>query len=320
MPKIIIILPYFGKFDSLFIFWLQSCAYNNTIDFLVITDDKTKYNYPQNVKVVYDTFMRLREKIQSLYDFKVSLEAPYRFCNFKPAYGDIFQEYTIGYDFWGFSDCDMLFGDIMKFIPSDWSCYDKIGKFGHLSLIRNTEENRMLYKENDAYKIAFSTNRPLFFDEDAFPYLFEKHGKKIYPFPILDFMPRLKELKVLNDKLGNRMRVFTYEDGRIMRYSLHENKIVSNEYAYIHFLKRPIEIACNGIPQSFLIVPNQFINMEPITLELIVKHVGKGIFWAYWRNSFKWKNFKDRLYNRLWGNRADRNLIQCMRRKIDGAG
>lgn len=91
-------------------------------------------------------------------------------------------------------------------------------------------------------------------------------------------MPRLKELKVLNDKLGNRMSVFTYEDGRIMRYSLHENKIVSNEYAYIHFLKRPIEIACNGIPQSFLIVPNQFINMEPITLELIVKHVGKGIF------------------------------------------
>ena len=97
-------------------------------------------------------------------------------------------------------------------------------------------------------------------------------------------------------------------------------KIVSNEYAYIHFLKRPIEIACNGIPQSFLIVPNQFINMEPITLDLIVKHVGKGIFWAYWRNSFKWKNFKDRLYNRLWGNRADRNLIQCMRRKIDRAG
>ena len=133
-------------------------------------------------------------------------------------------------------------------------------------------------------------------------------------------MPRLKELKVLNDKLGNRMSVFTYEEGRIMRYSLYENKIVSNEYAYIHFLKRPIEIACNGIPQSFLIVPNQFINMEPITLDLIVIHVGKGIFWAYWRNSFKWKNFKDRLYNRLWGNRADRNLIQCMRRKIDRAG
>lgn len=78
MPKIIIILPYFGKFDSLFIFWLQSCAYNNTIDFLVITDDKTKYNYPQNVKVVYDTFMRLREKFSrfmiSKYHWKLLID------------------------------------------------------------------------------------------------------------------------------------------------------------------------------------------------------------------------------------------------------
>lgn len=106
MPKVIIILPYFGKFDSLFTFWLQSCAYNNTIDFLVITDDKTKYNYPQNVKVVYDTFVHLREEIQLLYDFKISLETPYRFCNFRPAYGEIFQNYLEGYDFWGFSDCD----------------------------------------------------------------------------------------------------------------------------------------------------------------------------------------------------------------------
>lgn len=70
----------------------------------------------------------------------------------------------------------------MKFIPSDWSCYDKIGKFGHLSLIRNTEENRMLYKENDAYKIAFSTNRPLFFDEDAFPYLLKSMERRFIRF------------------------------------------------------------------------------------------------------------------------------------------
>jgi len=318
MDKILIILPYFGKFDSLFPFWLQSCSYNNTIDFLIITNDKTRYDYPPNVKVVYTEFEQLRQKIQSFYDFQISLEAPYRLCNFRPAYGEIFKEYLNGYDYWGFSDCDMLFGDLRKFLPSDYEQYDKIGVFGHLSLIKNTSENNTLYRYNNAYKIAFTQNRPLFFDEDAFPYILKKQGKQIYALKILDFMPRLKRFEVLNDDIGSKQNVFTFEEGKVIRHCICRNEIQSAEYAYIHFLKRPITIVSNTISKRFLIAENSILDYQPITPKLISNYTRNGIFWSYWQNSFRWKNFKDRLCNRLWRNKEDKKLIRRMKRMIDG--
>ena len=84
--KIAFILPYFGKFDKLFPLWLISCKWNSNIDWLIFTDDETMYDYPTNVKVHYMNFADLRKKIQSLYDFPISLDSPYRLCNFKPAY------------------------------------------------------------------------------------------------------------------------------------------------------------------------------------------------------------------------------------------
>lgn len=318
MNKILIILPYFGKFDSLFSFWLQSCGYNSTINFLIITNDKNPYNYPTNVKVVYQNFEQLKKHIQSLYNFKISLETPYRLCNFKPAYGEIFKEYLTGYDFWGFSDCDMLFGDLRKFLPSDYEQYDKIGSFGHLSLIKNTSENNTLYRYNDAYKIAFTQNRPLFFDEDAFPDILKKQGKQIYSLKILDFMPRLKNFEVLNDDIGSKQNVFTFEEGKVIRHYICHNKVQSAEYAYIHFLKRPITIASNTVSKRFLIAENSIIDYQPITPKLISNYTRKGIFWNYWQNSFHWKNFKERLYNRLWQNKENRKLMKQMKRMIDG--
>ena len=37
------------------------------------------------------TFESLRNRIQKLYDFKISLEKPYKLCDYKPAYGEIFK-------------------------------------------------------------------------------------------------------------------------------------------------------------------------------------------------------------------------------------
>ena len=62
--KIALILPYFGKFDTLFPLWLASCKWNSDIDWLIFTDDKTKYDFPANVKVEYMGFADLRRKIQ----------------------------------------------------------------------------------------------------------------------------------------------------------------------------------------------------------------------------------------------------------------
>ena len=56
MYSIAYVVPYFGKFPKGFQFWLLSCKCNPSIDWLIFTDDKTPYDYPENVKVTYWTF------------------------------------------------------------------------------------------------------------------------------------------------------------------------------------------------------------------------------------------------------------------------
>ena len=111
MKRIAFVIPYFGKLPAMFPAWLNSCQQNPTIDFIVFTDDKTTYNYPDNVKVEYTTFDKVKKQISDLFDFENSLDTPYKLCDYKPTYGLVFAKWLKDYDFWGLI---ATFSDIMK--------------------------------------------------------------------------------------------------------------------------------------------------------------------------------------------------------------
>ena len=141
MKKIAFLLPFFGKLPSNFELWLKSCEYNSTIDFIVITDDKSSYNYPSNVIVYYCSYSEIKERIQSHYDFEVMIDRPWRLSLFKPAYGEIFETELEGYDFWGYCDVDLMWGDIRHFVTDDiLEQYERVGTKGHASLYKNEKE------------------------------------------------------------------------------------------------------------------------------------------------------------------------------------
>ena len=75
MYSIAYVVPFFGKFPKGFQFWLLSCKCNPSIDWLIFTDDKTPYDYPENVKVTYWTFDQMKKKVQAIYDFRFSWSA-----------------------------------------------------------------------------------------------------------------------------------------------------------------------------------------------------------------------------------------------------
>lgn len=128
MYSIAYVVPYFGKFPKGFQFWLLSCKCNPSIDWLIFTDDKTPYDYPENVKVTYWTFDQMKKKAQAIYDFPIFLERPYKLCDFKPAYGEIFADELKDYDFWGHCDIDLVWGNIRKFYTDAvLGQYEKVG-------------------------------------------------------------------------------------------------------------------------------------------------------------------------------------------------
>ncbi len=119
MKKNIFILPYFGKFNNYFQLFLNSCEKNSDFDWLIFTNDRSNFKYPKNVKVIYLSFDDFIDKVQKKLGFDVDLTDSHKLCDFKPCYGFLFDEYIIVYDYRGFCDCDVLIGDLKKFINHD---------------------------------------------------------------------------------------------------------------------------------------------------------------------------------------------------------
>ena len=146
MRSIAFIIPYFGKLPEYFSVWLYSCAQNPTIDFYVFTDDSSNYNFPSNVHRISMSFEEIKQRLQSQFTFQISLERPYKLCDFKPVYGGAFEDYLKNYDFWGHCDVDLIWGNIRHFFTDELlDAYDRVLWQGHCSLYRNTENVNNYY-------------------------------------------------------------------------------------------------------------------------------------------------------------------------------
>ena len=116
----VLIIPYFGTFPNYFNLWLASCAYNKDYNFYIYTDiDTSCILHSDNVKFISCTLDEIRKKAENVMGFKVSLDRPYKLCDYKPCYGAIFYEDIKSFDFWGYCDIDLIFGDISHFLTDD---------------------------------------------------------------------------------------------------------------------------------------------------------------------------------------------------------
>lgn len=290
MKSIIMIVPYFGKMNNYFNLWLKSCEYNSSIEWLIITDDQSDYNYPKNVNVVYMEFKDLISKIKDKYkNIDVNLSEPYRLCDYRPAYGDIFNEYIREYDFWGHCDLDVIFGDIRYFITNDiLEKHDKILKHGHFTLYKNTTEINLLYKNKflnrEIYKEVFETDASCFFDEILINKIFDNENKSIYDkITFADLMVKRYNFKLNHfgeDEVEkSKNNIFIWENGKIYRQYIKNDKLKRKEYMYIHFLRRPMQ---NNIYEyqnldRFIIKPNEFCDYNTeINMYNYVKRNGKN--------------------------------------------
>lgn len=302
MHSIIYIIPYFGKLPNNFQLWLNSCSFNKTINWLIFTDDKTEYNYPENVKVVYDTFDKIKELFQSKYDFEININRPWKLCDYKVAYGDIFAEHIAGYDFWGFCDIDLFWGNIRKFLTEELlSAYDKIGFQGHSTLIKNTLDNNTLYKKQvegcDNYKEVFSSEKGYCFDEWTITKIFKKLNKNVYEvvnFAHLNKYTSNFQLVHLEENVKNYYcQIFEWKNGEIKRYYVEENTLLSDEFMYIHLWCRPITYKVNNIDTDHLLIYPDIItdNYKSINLKFVKnkgkKHPISFLLKAFWVNRKK---------------------------------
>lgn len=140
--KVAIIVSYFGRLNNYFGLWLHSAGYNKEFNFWLFTDDESveQYDCPENVNIVFMKFDDIRDKVSTILNYKFVLHNPYKLCDYKPLYGQIFKQYIESYDFWGHCDLDIIWGNLGKYITDDiLEKYDRIYRSGHLCFYRNCE-------------------------------------------------------------------------------------------------------------------------------------------------------------------------------------
>lgn len=288
MKSVVLILPYFGKFPDIFPLFLKTAEKNPNINFLIISDSEENINYPKNVRILSQTFSEFKQMMENQLGQTIALEKPYKLCDYKPIYGYVLSEQIKQYDYWGYCDCDLIWGDLYSFIePLMEKGYDKIFASGHLTLYRNTQENNELFRtldEGELFSKISKDNQIYWFDEDYkgknnIHDLFLKSGKKVFT---EDFCVNFNiDTNCFQRKMyssENRTYIdipyekeqYYWDAGKIYQVKKKEETLAITEYPYIHFQLRYMHgVQCVLSEEQFKIVPNRFLKHDkmPRTLD-----------------------------------------------------
>lgn len=247
--KIALLVTYFGQIPEWFPAFQVSCEYNPAFEWLIFSDAPPPPTNPDNVTFIpfsVERFCKLASaKLKS--DIRISEKYLYKICDFKPAFGIIYEDYLTDYNFWGHCDIDIIWGDISKFISDDiYENYDIItsrpGRIsGHFCLYRNTTQvNSVFLTKPYVRKFLQETFANKRLDEDYFSnYL---HGLTEPSFLSTvrrfllgkPFIPRVFWRDVLTTS-GAHQRALISRDGRFTWKQGKVFHISGTEMMYLHF-------------------------------------------------------------------------------------
>lgn len=259
---------------------------NTDIDFYLFTDHDTLRS-EQNILVTHTTLPALKERFEQILGFHVSLTYPQKLCDFKPAYGELFADVLREYPYWGYCDCDLVFGDIAKALSLEKNgpC-EVFGGLGSLSVFRNDNHLNHLYRQEingrSRYREVFEEEGICVFDEwwrgPGIHTLFQQEGICVHDIPAAD-------IRIMKQRRGFYYPFFTldedldvegareewaslvYKKGKSLHcFTLWSNDDVSvREIAYAHFQKRPIAVK-HTAQNRYAILPNATFDLTPNTL------------------------------------------------------
>jgi hypothetical protein len=153
-PSITIINTYFGQPPAWLPAFLRSCQANPDVRWLIYADFGAPGPTPPNVTFRPLALRQFNERASAAIGAPVSIEQANlrKVCDFKPIYGLMFADDLQGADFWAYSDLDVVWGDIRRFVTDDLlnahiivsPRQRKLG--GHGTFVRNVEANNRIYQ------------------------------------------------------------------------------------------------------------------------------------------------------------------------------
>ncbi|OFY18588.1 MAG: hypothetical protein A2W98_04980 [Bacteroidetes bacterium GWF2_33_38] len=309
MEKIIVIIPYYGSWPNYIQIFNDTCKNNPLINICFITDLDKFENASSNITFFKLSFQELKKRIGNIFDISIPNHKPYKLCDFRPAYGIIFSDIVKDFDFWGYADNDLIFGNLKKFISSenlnenDILCFRPDHLHGPFTIYRNTSLINNLFKCSPDYLDIFKNEIYLSFDE------FGKDNFRLQKNKTLDNLPddsisvialkaKLKgEIKIFmkllcKEKISETNEIIKYDNGKVSIYK------TNVEYAFYHWVieKRAAYFSYpkwSKIPTKYFISPSGFYTEQQFKYYAVINFYRKTMGILYWYY-LRFKNFPSR--------------------------
>lgn len=301
MKSIVVIFPHFGVLPPQYKMWRASALSNTDIDFLFFTDCDVEP--AKNIIVHKMSFADFRQIVQEKFDFPIVLDRPYKICDYRPAFAYILSEYIKGYDFWGWGDLDVVYGDIRHFVTEDvLSSYKMISGFGHFTLYHNDEyTNTFFMKAVDGYvdyKDAFTNKSSAYYDEYNYKGFGDKwrgcHPEDCWLEWPFDNVSRPKEAYHFNSLNRNWKQVlFEHVGNKLFMLRFNQGQLEKKESLYAHFQHR-VNMKDKVTDYShFLVTPGVIINYPKRFVNLQLRYYcrKRSLMTKYyqWKDLIIWK-------------------------------
>jgi hypothetical protein len=127
---------------------------------------------PPKVVSYHKQMAWMNERASSVSGEQCKKLSHYAMCDLRPAYGEMFADRYAGYDFWGWCDLDVLFGDLDRLLPPLLENADVLSfKHAYLSgccaIFRNVPEVTGLYKTSPVWRRVLADTAYHFWDESG---------------------------------------------------------------------------------------------------------------------------------------------------------
>ena len=324
--SVALVIPYFnggGGMPAYFPYWLKTCGCNKDINFILYTDlCLSRMSVPDNVRVVQSSFEEFKLDLQAVMPFPVEIDTPYKLCDCRPLFGAALEDDLRSFEYWGFCDCDLLFGELYPFLFPDNANLDaqRIFSRGHLSIFKNNELNRWAWRDLpdsgcQNWADALTNAGPRCYDEWGGHVGGGMSMKYANNNILIDDRQEFADIRVYSHDFHvvrekypeykwetfDANRVFYWCNGQLAGLSVTPERTVRiTRYAYCHFQKRQLRI--NGNPDGaayILSPPNHLISLDaPLDLDTTTIHDVKKM---YGTHDYLWelRTFSERLGRKI---------------------
>lgn len=269
--NIAIIIPYFGKWPDWIELYFHSCAKNSFVDWHFITDCEIPEHKSENLHFQKWSFPDYCKFVSEKLKIDFMPISAYKLCGLKPFYGFIHKDLLERYEFWGFGDIDVVWGDLAKFYPDKLlKNHDVLSTHadrlsGHLAILRNTQKYTEACFQINNWQTKLESEDAIPLDEQDFSWLLYPQSKYISKFyskvirrmfnwrdawviyynimPVVNKLLNLKNKKLYFKEqhttpiLGNDGKCFKHDTDE---WQYRNGKIINckteTEYIYLHFM------------------------------------------------------------------------------------